>query len=99
MPARTSPPVAQLLPAERFFRVSLFLLLLTAILTLIGTGKIDLFTSIAAAIGLLFRARRWWHGHEVELSSRTATFMVLCYILFFPLDLFFLSRGLAANSP
>ena len=28
--------------------------------TLIGTGKIDLFTSVLATIGLLYRARRWW---------------------------------------
>ena len=55
MAASTSPPIAQLLPAERFFRVSLFLLLFTAILTLIGTGKIDLFTSLiaTAAAGLM----------------------------------------------
>ena len=99
MAASTSLPIAKPLPAERFFRTSLFLLLLTAILTLIGTGKIDLFTSIIATIGLLYRARRWWYGHDVELSSRTATFMLLCYILFFPVDMFFLSRALAANSP
>jgi len=99
MAASTSLPIAKPLPAERFFRISLFLLLLTAVLTLIGTGKIDLFTSILAATGLLYRARRWWYGHEVELSTRTATFMVLCYILFFPVDMFFFSRVLAANSP
>jgi len=99
MAATSSIPVAKALPVEGFFRISLFLLLLTAILTLIGTGKIDLFTSIVAAIALLFRARRWWYGHDPELTSRTATFMVLCYVLFFPLDMFFLSRSLAANSP
>jgi protein-glutamine gamma-glutamyltransferase len=99
MAASTSPPVAQLLPAERFFRVSLFLLLFTAILTLIGTGKIDLFTSLIATAAVLFRARRWWYGHHPELSSRSATFMVLCYLLFFPIDMFFVSRSLAANSP
>jgi transglutaminase-like putative cysteine protease len=87
------------LPAERFFRASLFLLLLSAILTLIGTGKIDLFTSITATVVLLYRARRWWYGHRPELSSRTATFLVLCYLLFFPIDMFFISRALAANSP
>jgi protein-glutamine gamma-glutamyltransferase len=94
-----SLPAAQALPAERFFRIALFLLLLTSILTLIGTGKIDLFTSIIATVALLYRARRWWYGHAVELSSRTATFLVLCYIVFFPVDMFFLSRSLAANSP
>ena len=99
MAASTSLPIAKPLPAERFFRISLFLLLFTSVLALIGTGKIDLFTSSVATIGLLYRARRWWYGHDVELSSRTATFLVLCYILFFPLDMFFLSRALAANSP
>jgi transglutaminase-like putative cysteine protease len=73
--------------------------LLTSILTLIGTGKIDLFTSIVATAALLYRARRWWYGHAVELSIRSATFLVLCYLVFFPLDMFFLSRTLAANSP
>jgi transglutaminase-like putative cysteine protease len=99
MAALTSVSIAQPLPAERFFRVSLFLLLLTAILTLVGTGKIDLFTSIVATFALLYRVRRWWYGHEPELTSRTATFMVLCYLIFFPMDMFFLSRSLAANSP
>jgi transglutaminase-like putative cysteine protease len=99
MAARTSLSIAQPLPAERFFRVSLFLLLLTAILTLVGTGKIDLFTSIVATFALLYRVRRWWYGHEPELTSRTATFMVLCYLIFFPMDMFFFSRSLAANSP
>ncbi len=99
MAASTSPSIAQVLPAERFFRVSLFLLLLTAILTLIGTGKIDLFTSLIATAAVLFRARRWWYGHEPELTSRSATFMVLRYLLFFPVDMFFVSRSLAANSP
>src|SRR5882724_10458326 len=99
MAARTPLSIAQPLPAERFFRVSLFLLLLTAILTLVGTGKIDLFTSIVATFALLYRVRRWWYGHEPELTSRTATFMVLCYLIFFPMDMFFLSRSLAANSP
>jgi hypothetical protein len=99
MAASTSLPIAQLLPAERFFRISLFLLLLTAILTLIGTGKIDLFTSLIATFALLYRARRWWYGHQPELTSRTATFMVLCYLIFFPIDMFFVSRSLAANSP
>jgi transglutaminase-like putative cysteine protease len=99
MAASAALPVAPTLPAERFFRISLFLLLLTSILTLIGTGKIDLFTSIVATAALLYRGRRWWYGHAVELSIRSATFLVLCYLVFFPLDMFFLSRTLAANSP
>jgi protein-glutamine gamma-glutamyltransferase len=99
MASSTSLPVTAQLPAERFFRVSLFLLLFTAMLTLIGTGKIDVFTSVVAMVALLYRVRRWWYGHEPELKARTATILVLGYLLFFPMDMFFLSRSLAANSP
>src|SRR5215510_4375566 len=99
MASSSTFPATPQLPAERFFRVSLFLLLFTAILTLIGTGKIDIFTSVVAMVALLYRARRWWYGHEPELQARTATVLVLGYLLFFPVDMFFLSRGLAANSP
>src|SRR5262252_360355 len=99
MTSRLPLAVPQQLPAERFFRISLFLLLFTAILALIGTGKIDLFTSAVAMGALLFRVRRWWYGHEPELTPRTATMLVLGYLLFFPIDMFFLSRSLAANSP
>src|SRR5215813_10796807 len=99
MAASSTLPVSPQLPAERFFRVSLFLLLFTAILTLIGTGKIDIFTSAVAMVALLCHVRRWWYGHEPELRPRTATLLVLCYLLFFPVDMFFLSRSLAANSP
>src|SRR5499427_4333157 len=99
MTSRLPLAVPQQLPAERFFRISLFLLLFTAILALIGTGKIDVFTSVVAMVALLYRVRRWWYGHAPELQARTATILVLGYLLFFPVDMFFLSRGLAANSP
>src|SRR5262250_461615 len=99
MAASSTLPASPQLPAERFFRMSLFLLLFTAILTLIGTGKIDIFTSVVAMVALLYRVRRWWYGHAPELQARTATVLVLAYLLFFPVDMFFLSRGLAANSP
>src|SRR5262245_27474014 len=99
MASSSALPVTPRLPAERFSRVSLFLLLFTAILTLIGTGKLDIFTSVVAMVALLYRVRRWWYGHEPELRPRTATILVLGYLLFFPVDMFFLSRSLAVTSP
>ena len=99
MAASALLPTRTHLPGERFFRISLFCLLLTSFLTLISTGKIDIFTSLGATLALLYRARRWWYGHEPELRPRTATLLVLCYLLFFPVDMFFFSRSLAANSP
>src|SRR5262245_1205701 len=89
MASRSTSMAPQQLPAERFSRVSLYLLLFTAILALIGTGKMDVFTSAVAMVALLYRVRRWWYGHEPELQARTATVLVLAYLLFFPVDMFF----------
>ena len=46
------------LPAERFFRTSLSLLVLTSIVTLAGTGKLDVFISLVAPPLALFKGYR-----------------------------------------
>ena len=93
----TSPAIAAL-PAERFFRISFSLLILTSILTLVSTGKLDLVTSVFAPLLALLKSLRWWHGRPPELSPRTATWLVLAYLLFFPMDALFLSRLYVGNS-
>jgi protein-glutamine gamma-glutamyltransferase len=90
------------LPAERFFRTSLSLLLLTSTLTLVSTGKLDIVTSFVAPLIVLYKGLRWWHGHPAEITHRTATWFVLAYLAFFPVDAFVLSRfsvGSSANPP
>src|SRR5437764_3171058 len=89
-------------PAEQFFRASLSLLVLASILTLTSTGKLDLLTSLVAPLAALHRSYRWWHGHPAELSHRAATWSLLSYLAFFPVDALFLSRffvGEVANPP
>lgn len=86
------------LPAERFFRGAMSLFIVTSILTLATTGKLDLITSIAAPFIALYKGYRWWNGGGPELSSRAATWCVLAYILFFPMDALFLSRFFVSNS-
>jgi transglutaminase-like putative cysteine protease len=86
------------LPAERFFRTSLFFLVLASAATLIGTGKLDPFTSVVVPAALLYKGYRWWRGHPAELKHRTATWLVTAYLGFFPLDVFLLSRIFAAGS-
>jgi protein-glutamine gamma-glutamyltransferase len=87
------------LPAERFFRFSLFFLILTSAATLSFTGKLDFFSAIAAPAAILFKGYRWWRGHPAELQQRQATMIVAGYLAVFPFDLFFFSRLLTANSP
>jgi len=58
------------LPAERFFRTSLSLLMLTSTVTLVSTGKLDVITSFAAPLIVLYKGFRWCTG--APPSFRTA---------------------------
>src|SRR5712664_2690493 len=86
------------LPAERFFRTSLSLLILTSVVTLVGTGKLDIFTIVVGPLAALYKGYRWWHGRPAELSPRAATWCVLGYLAFLPVDILFLSRFFVGNS-
>ncbi len=88
------------LPAvERYFEVSLYLLVAIGVLAIISTGKLDVFSTVAPAAALVYKGIRIHRGLGPELSSRAATWCVLGYFLFFPLDLWVLSRGLAVGAP
>ena len=88
------------LPAvDRYFEVSLYLLVATGVLAIVSTGKLDVFSTVAPAVALLYKGIRVHRGRGPELSSRAATWCVLGYFLFFPLDLWVLSRSLAVGAP
>ena len=86
------------LPAERFFRASLLLLIFTSVCTLALTGKLDPFTAVLAPGAVLYKAVRWWRGRPNELQNSRATWLVIAYLGFFPVDMFILSRVLVQNS-
>jgi hypothetical protein len=94
----TLPANLPALPAERFFRASLFFLILTSVATLVSTGKLDPFTCVVAPLALLYKGVRLWRGRLPEISQATATWAVIGYLGFFPVDIFFVSRALVANS-
>ncbi len=95
-----TPSRAEQLPVvQRYFEVSLFLLVATAVLTLVATRKLDLVSEIVAPLALAYKGMRISRGRGPEISPRTGTALVLAYFLFFPLDLWVFSRDLAAGSP
>jgi protein-glutamine gamma-glutamyltransferase len=98
MAASASVTNVPTLPAERFFRTSLFLLMATSIATLVSTGKLDLLTMIVAPSAVLYKGVRWWRRCEAEIPQRIATRLVVAYLLVFPLDVVFLSRAFVAGS-
>ncbi|HEX4546184.1 MAG TPA: DUF3488 and transglutaminase-like domain-containing protein [Candidatus Acidoferrum sp.] len=102
MAATVTAPSVPALPAERFFRVAMSLLILTSILTLVTTGKLDIVTSVVAPLVALYKGYRWWQAGGPELSHRAATWCVVLYILFFPVDALLVSRffvGSSSNPP
>ena len=101
-PARPigGPAVADTLPVvQRYFQVSLFLLVATGVLAVVSTGKLDLVSTILPPAALIVKGIRLFRGRGPELSTRVATWLVLTYFLFFPLDLWVLSRSLAEGAP
>src|SRR5271156_6675088 len=95
--ARISAPP---LPAvQRYFEVSLFLLVSTGIISVISTGKLDPISTLVPPVALAYKFIRIWRGCGPELSVRVATGMVLAYFLFFPIDLWVISRSLSSGAP
>jgi protein-glutamine gamma-glutamyltransferase len=92
----TAPP----LPAvQRYFEVSLFLLVATGVLAIVSTGKLDTVSVLIPSVALIYKGIRMQRGRGPEISARVATWLVLGYFLFFPLDLWVLSRGFAEGAP
>jgi transglutaminase-like putative cysteine protease len=96
----TAPAIAPPLPAvQRYFEVSLFLLVSTGVMAVVLTGKLDPISLVLPPIALVYKGFRIWRGYGPEISARVATWLVLAYFLFFPIDLWFLSRSLSVGAP
>jgi protein-glutamine gamma-glutamyltransferase len=91
-----APPVPAV---QRYFEVSLFLLVSTGILAVVLTGKLDPISLIVPLIALAYKGFRIWRSRGPEISARVATWLVLAYFLFFPLDLWIFSRSLSTGAP
>jgi hypothetical protein len=96
IPAESLP--VHLSAIRRHFEISLYFLLLTGVLTLVCTGKLDLLTILVLPACMLFKGYRWWHGKGPEISNRVATWLTAAYFVFFPFDLWIISRVLAAGA-
>ena len=101
--ASAAPFRAEILPGHlsalrRHFEISLYLLLLTGVLTLVSTGKLDLVSILMLPTALLFKGYRWWRGKGPEISNRVGTWITIAYFVFFPIDLWVVSRILARDA-
>jgi transglutaminase-like putative cysteine protease len=90
-----TPPVPAV---QRYFEVSLYLLASTGVLAVAFTGKIDLLSTVLAPVAVVYKGARIWRKRGPEISVRVATWLVLAYLLFFPVDLWVFSRNLAQRA-
>src|SRR5260370_1316399 len=98
MAATPLPASTTSLPAERFFRGSLFFLVLTSAATLVSAGNLDLITCILVPAAMLYKGVRWWDGKPPELSHTAGTWLVISSLAVFPLDVFIFSRSFVTGS-
>ena len=80
-------------PAERFFQFSLLGLVTALFLALADTGRLDLilhslsFSLAFSGVGWLSRV---WFG--LRIPQRLITALATAYVLFYPIDYYFVSR-------
>ncbi len=99
MASAAHTPAPPLPAVQRYFEVSLFLLVATGVLAIVSTGKLDIISVLIPSVALIYKGIRMQRGRGPEITPRVATWLVLGYFLFFPLDLWVLSRGLAEGAP
>ena len=78
---------------ERFFQVSLYLLLVTAFFTLVTTGKLDSFSMMFVAVALLFRGYLISRNREIRIPERWTSLLTVAYVIFYAADYTLISHN------
>jgi len=91
-PAPADPATA----VERYFQISLLLLLATAFLTLAGTGRLDLPSIAFVSAALLVRGYMLVRNLSWKIPDRWTTYLTLAYVAVYLADLFLVSANFVA---
>ena len=78
---------------QRYFEISLLLMLGTSFVTLATTGKLDLIAVVVVSAALLVKLYSYIREADYSLSPRTVTRIAIFYILFYALDFLIFSAG------
>ncbi len=84
---------AQESPADRFFEFSLLGLLASAFLAVVGSGFLDMPTTVITATALFIRALITAGLFRLDLPPGLVTAVTVAYLGFYPLDYFFISQA------
>ncbi len=79
--------------AERFFQWSLYLLLVTGFMALMGTNSLDAPSIIVVIPALLLRGYLMLMRKSFTISERWTTYITITYFAFYALDYFYISQS------
>lgn len=92
----TRTPARRTGSAERFFQWSLYLLVVTGFIALMGTNKLDLPALVLVLPALLYRGYLLLMHREFTLPERWTTWLTLTYFVFYAADFFYFSQSFIA---
>jgi protein-glutamine gamma-glutamyltransferase len=76
---------------ERYFEVSLYLLVITGFITLAGTGKLDLVSVVLVGGALLYRGYLLIRREALRIPEEWSDYATLAYVVFYAIDFFLIS--------
>jgi transglutaminase-like putative cysteine protease len=82
---------------ERYFEVSLFLLIATGFLTLASTGRLDILSLLFMLTVLGARAVLLVRDRSIVIPEKWSTFATILYALFFAADFLLVSRNFVSS--
>src|SRR5579872_1184964 len=95
----TVPPSARTSRAiERYFQLSLFLLLVAGFATLAVTSKLDVPSVLLVALALVLRGYLVIKRRELVISERTASLLTVIYVLFYAADFLLLTHNFVTST-
>jgi transglutaminase-like putative cysteine protease len=83
---------------ERYFQTSLFLLMTTGFVALMGTNRLDALSVLCVSVALVLRAYLLLKRRELKIPERWTTYFTLIYVLVFVVDLFVISGSYVTAS-
>ena len=76
---------------ERYFQISIFLLITVGFTTLFSTGRLDLLSVLFVGAALILRGYLLLKNREFKIPERWTNYLTLVYVLIFAVDLFLIS--------
>src|SRR3569832_801472 len=78
---------------ERYFQISLYLLVCTGFATLVTTGKLDILSVVGVTFALLGRGWLLLRHENIKIHERWTSYFTIAYVPIYLLDFLFVSQS------